>query len=46
MNEVGYGVAVPGNHEFDYGMAQFFDAAREGELPVRQLQLRATGRTG
>ena len=23
MNEVGYDVAVPGNHEFDYGMDQF-----------------------
>lgn len=23
MNKVGYDVAVPGNHEFDYGMAQF-----------------------
>ena len=24
MNAVGYDVAVPGNHEFDYGMDQFF----------------------
>lgn len=23
MNEVGYDIAVPGNHEFDYGMDQF-----------------------
>ena len=23
MNEVGYDVVVPGNHEFDYGMDQF-----------------------
>lgn len=23
MNQVGYDIAVPGNHEFDYGMAQF-----------------------
>ena len=23
MNEVGYDVAIPGNHEFDYGMDQF-----------------------
>lgn len=25
MNEVGYDVAVPGNHEFDYGMDQFLN---------------------
>ena len=24
MNDVGYDVAVPGNHDFDYGMEQFF----------------------
>ncbi len=27
MNVVGYDVAVPGNHEFDYGMANFLDLA-------------------
>lgn len=25
MNEVGYEILVPGNHEFDYGMDQFLD---------------------
>lgn len=25
MNEVGYDILVPGNHEFDYGMDQFLD---------------------
>ncbi|MBE6837722.1 MAG: bifunctional metallophosphatase/5'-nucleotidase [Ruminococcus sp.] len=25
MNEVGYDVAIPGNHEFDYGMDEFMD---------------------
>ena len=24
MNAIGYDFAIPGNHEFDYGMAQFF----------------------
>ena len=24
MNEAGYDVAIPGNHEFDYGMDNFF----------------------
>lgn len=27
MNEVGYDFAVPGNHEFDFGMDQFLDIA-------------------
>lgn len=27
MNEVGYDVAVPGNHEFDYGMDRFLSLA-------------------
>lgn len=27
MNEVGYDLAVPGNHEFDFGMDQFLDIA-------------------
>ncbi len=27
MNEVGYDVAIPGNHEFDYGMPQFLKLA-------------------
>ncbi len=28
MNTVGYDYAVPGNHEFDYGMATFLDLAQ------------------
>lgn len=27
MNQVGYDVAVPGNHEFDYGMGRFLELA-------------------
>lgn len=27
MNEVGYDIAVPGNHEFDFGMETFLDIA-------------------
>lgn len=27
MNELGYDIAVPGNHEFDYGMDRFMDLA-------------------
>lgn len=32
MNEVGYDVAVPGNHEFDYGMDRFKALAEEAEF--------------
>ncbi len=28
MNETGYDIAVPGNHEFDYSMEDFFDCAQ------------------
>lgn len=28
MNEVGYDLAIPGNHEFDFGMDQFLDIAK------------------
>lgn len=29
MNQMGYDVAVPGNHEFDYGMDQFLNLSKE-----------------
>lgn len=33
MNELGYDAAVPGNHEFDYGMDAFFKLAGEAQFP-------------
>ena len=33
MNEVGYDVATPGNHEFDYGMEQFFALTEQANFP-------------
>ena len=34
MNAVGYAVAIPGNHEFDYGMENFLDLAKnKAEYP-------------
>ncbi|MBE5808670.1 MAG: bifunctional metallophosphatase/5'-nucleotidase [Clostridiales bacterium] len=33
MNAVGYDVAIPGNHEFDYGMDRFFELAEMAEFP-------------
>ena len=33
MNEVGYDVATPGNHEFDYGMEQFLSLTEKASFP-------------
>ena len=33
MNYVGYDLAIPGNHEFDYGMDQFFALVQRAEYP-------------
>ena len=33
MNEAGYDLATPGNHEFDYGMARAKAAPREADFP-------------
>ncbi len=32
MNKVGYSVAIPGNHEFDYGMEQFLTLAKQAKF--------------
>ena len=44
MNETGYDVAVPGNHEFDYGMQTFLDCAsrlRCGYIACNFMDLRS-----
>lgn len=33
MNELGYDVAIPGNHEFDFGMDIFLKLANEAKFP-------------
>lgn len=33
MNQIGYDLAVPGNHEFDYGMEQFLSLTDKAEFP-------------
>ncbi|MEA5013924.1 MAG: bifunctional UDP-sugar hydrolase/5'-nucleotidase [Candidatus Limiplasma sp.] len=33
MNHVGFDLAVPGNHEFDYGMERFLELAQMAEFP-------------
>ena len=33
MNSVGYDIAIPGNHEFDYGMDRFLELAGKARFP-------------
>ncbi len=33
MNEAGFDVATPGNHEFDYGMDRFFELTKKANFP-------------
>ena len=33
MNAIGYDIAIPGNHEFDYGMERFLELTEEAEFP-------------
>ena len=33
MNAMKYDVAIPGNHEFDYGMDRFFELVEKAEFP-------------
>ena len=33
MNAVGYDVAIPGNHEFDYGMDRFLELTEMADFP-------------
>ena len=33
MNNVGYDVAIPGNHEFDYGMDRFLELTGKAKFP-------------
>lgn len=33
MNAVGYDIAIPGNHEFDYGMERFLELTKKANFP-------------
>ena len=44
MNALGYDVAVPGNHEFDYGMDQFMKLTELAEFPY--ISCNFTGENG
>lgn len=34
MNRLGYDIAVPGNHEFDYGVQRFLDLTETADFPT------------
>ena len=34
MNAVGYDIAIPGNHEFDYGMDRFLELTGKASFPI------------
>ena len=44
MNELGYAVAIPGNHEFDYTMGQFFNLTDRAKFPY--ISVNFTGPDG
>ena len=44
MNAIGYDVAVPGNHEFDYGRERFFELAEMAEFPYISCNFRKEGK--
>ena len=43
MNAMGYDVAIPGNHEFDYGMDQFLALAGKADFPYISCNFNKSG---
>ena len=43
MNAVGYDVAIPGNHEFDYGMDRFLELTDKAEFPYVSVNFNKEG---
>ncbi len=43
MNGVGYDLAIPGNHEFDYGMDRFFELVEAADFPYISCNFRKNG---
>ncbi len=43
MNEMHYDVAIPGNHEFDYGMERFLELADKAEFPYISCNINKEG---
>ncbi len=44
MNAVGYDIAIPGNHEFDYGADRFLELAEQARFPYICCNLFRKGR--
>ena len=45
MNAVGYDIAIPGNHEFDYGMARFLELTEKANFPYISATFNKEGQT-
>ena len=43
MNKMGYSVAIPGNHEFDYGADRFLELAGEAEFEYISCNITRSG---
>ena len=43
MNDMGYEIAIPGNHEFDYGMDRFLELAEMAEFPYIRCNFNKEG---
>ena len=43
MNAVGYDIAIPGNHEFDYGMDRFLELAQRASFPYLSCNFNKNG---
>lgn len=43
MNTVGYDIAVPGNHEFDYGMERFLELTGKASFPYISANFNKNG---
>ncbi len=43
MNDMGYEIAIPGNHEFDYGMDRFFEFVEMADFPYISCNFRKNG---
>ncbi len=43
MNAVGYDIAIPGNHEFDYGMDNFLELTKKASYPYLSCNFNKDG---
>ena len=43
MNAVGYDIAIPGNHEFDYGMDRFLERTQKANFPYLSCNFNKEG---